>query len=227
MDYNYFMLVQNENTRGIVMRKKVYYLKDEITNNLYTSGSEWMLEDNTEYIGLYHSYITGEVYTQPKWNLLTSKKLIKFKNIIQNNSEYTTLKPNIKTRYELIKNIIPEITSKNIKDGFVTRYIIQNVSSKIIYEVNADQFELYTTNEIDTNLYMGVVINWFITGIRFNSELNTNNTNVITKTVSQKNLEQIITASKTITNLQNYFTNLEQFYSDNTFVAVPDINGLK
>ena len=40
------------------MRNKVYYLNDEITTNLYTTGSEWMLETNTNYIGQYHSYIT-------------------------------------------------------------------------------------------------------------------------------------------------------------------------
>ena len=56
-------------------RQKAYYTIDEITNNLYTTGSEWMLQNFTEYKGLYHTYITGEVYTQAKWNPKTSKKL--------------------------------------------------------------------------------------------------------------------------------------------------------
>ena len=60
------------------MRLKLYYTADEITSNLYTSGSQFMTEDNVEYRGTYHSYITGEVYTGSTWNAKTSKKLITF-----------------------------------------------------------------------------------------------------------------------------------------------------
>ena len=58
------------------MRLKLYYTTDEITNNLYTSGMQYMLQDNTEYRGLYHTYLTGEVYTGATWDSKTSKKLI-------------------------------------------------------------------------------------------------------------------------------------------------------
>ena len=135
------------------MRKKVYYLKDEITNNLYTYGNELMLENNIEYTGPYHSYITGEIYTQSTWNPLESKKLIKFINTTQNNSEYTTLKPDLKTKYDTIKNVTPNIPSDAIKKGFITRYILQNVSSRVIYEVDKEQFESYSTKKIDDNLF--------------------------------------------------------------------------
>jgi hypothetical protein len=53
------------------MRLKLYYTTDEITNNLYTSGMQYMLQDNTEYRGLYHTYLTGEVYTGATWDSKT------------------------------------------------------------------------------------------------------------------------------------------------------------
>ena len=45
-------------------RRKIYYPEGQIQKGLYTEGLEWMLEDGTEYIGDYHKYITGEVYTK-------------------------------------------------------------------------------------------------------------------------------------------------------------------
>ena len=55
-------------------RIKLYYDSTEITNNLYTTGSELMTELGTNYIGLYHLYNTGETYTGPIWNPITSIK---------------------------------------------------------------------------------------------------------------------------------------------------------
>ena len=208
------------------MRKKVYYLQDEITNNLYTSGSEWMLENNSQYVGTYHSYITGEVYTEPTWNPLKSKKLIKFKNTDQNNFEYTTLKPELKTKFDSIKNITPSIPFDAIKKGFITRYILQNVSSRVIYEVDKEQFESYSTKKIDDNLYIGVEIKWFVSGIRY-SNVNEDLTGITTKTVSQNNAEQITIASKKLPDIRNYLTNLEEYYFDTIYSAPPDINGLE
>ena len=54
-------------------RLKLYYPVDEITNDLYTYGSELMTEDNVEYIGAFHRYITGEVYTKSKWDYFSIK----------------------------------------------------------------------------------------------------------------------------------------------------------
>ena len=208
------------------MRQKIFYLQDEIKNNLYTSGSEWMLENNVEYKGSYHSYITGEVYTQPTWNPLKSEKLIEFKNIAVNNTEYVLLKPDIKTSYASIKISTPTITAKDIKKGSIIRYILQNVVSKKICEVDKEQYELYSTKKIDTNLYVGVTLKWFITGQRyFNRDINF--TGIVTKTVSEKNLEQLNIASETIPNIQNYFTELEEFYADSNYIVPADINGLE
>ena len=81
-------------------RLKSFYTADEITNNLYTSGSEYMTEDTVEYVGAYHSYATGERYTNQVWNNKISKQLLPYVKYDTTNEQYKQLKPNIDVRYE-------------------------------------------------------------------------------------------------------------------------------
>ena len=73
-------------------RQKKYYSHNEIENNLYTFGAEWMYESGVIYVGLYHKYSTGEVYTESVWNVQTSKKLIAYEDISTNTFKYKKLK---------------------------------------------------------------------------------------------------------------------------------------
>ena len=73
-------------------RFKIRYTKDEITNNLYTTGNEYMTVDNIEYIGLYHIYSTGEIFTLSSWNPSKSKKLIPYKELSESEKSYSQLK---------------------------------------------------------------------------------------------------------------------------------------
>ena len=50
--------------RNEYKRKRVYYTKAQITDGLLTRGNEWMFIDGTEYIGQYHSYTTGEIFSE-------------------------------------------------------------------------------------------------------------------------------------------------------------------
>ena len=59
-------------------RLRLHYTPNQITKALYTTGSEWQTESGTEYIGLYHTYTTGEVYSESEWNSKTSIKLIEY-----------------------------------------------------------------------------------------------------------------------------------------------------
>ena len=57
-------------------RLKTYYTESEITKNLYTTGKQWMFENFKEYIGSFHIYTTGEVYSEAEYNTTLSKRLI-------------------------------------------------------------------------------------------------------------------------------------------------------
>ena len=110
-------------------RLKSFYTVDEITNNLYTSGSEFMTEDKTEYVGLYHAYATGERYTNATWNSNTSKRLVPFVQFDSTSEQYRLLKPNINVRYEIPNASSTIITKMDINNGYVTRYFMQIITS--------------------------------------------------------------------------------------------------
>jgi hypothetical protein len=78
-------------------RFKTYYPTSEITTDLYTAGKQWMTANNVEYIGVYHKYLTGEVYTRAKWQPGISVILMPYiDNTISNkNMPYLKLKPEI------------------------------------------------------------------------------------------------------------------------------------
>lgn len=201
-------------------RKKVKYTKDEITNNLYTSGQEFMTEDNKEYIGLYHSYSTGEVYSNAKWNSNTSIKLIKFREISKENQSYKKLKSDLTTRYNSLQPTKIEITQKNINEGYVDRYFALNVVTRIITEITLNQKKQIDQRKIDPNLYVSTSLRWYITG---NIESLYEN-GVTIKSVAEKNNDEIKIASKIIPDISNYLQNLTEYYSDTTYIIPKDLN---
>ena len=201
-------------------RQKAYYTIDEITNNLYTTGSEWMLQNFTEYKGLYHTYITGEVYTQAKWNPKTSKKLIKYKQPNNNEFVYTLLKPEIKTSYDSIQTYYPKITIEDRKLGSITRYFIKRINSTSIIEISKQQFQNYNSKLIDPNINIAVSLKWTITGKVDDEAVGT----VLVEGVKSKNQQAIKQANMKVPGLSSKLTNLLEFYADTDFIAPADIN---
>jgi hypothetical protein len=201
-------------------RKKLRYTKDEITNNLYTTGQEWMTTDNEDYIGLYHRYATGEVYTNAKWNVNSSISLIKYKQTPTANKSYKKIKFDIETTYKSLQPIKIEITQTNINNGYVDRYFVQNIVTNNIIEINTDQQKKLNENKFDPNLYISTSIRWYITG---NLETIIKN-GVTLKSVTDKNLDQINIAARTIPTISTYLTNLSEYFSDTTYIVPKDIN---
>jgi hypothetical protein len=146
------------------MRSQVTYLAEDITNNLVTTGSQWMTEDRQEYIGQYHSYATGEIYTRATWDALLSKKLIPYEETITVETIYKRLKPNIKTKYQSPTNYIPIVTTEDISKGMFTRYFLQNQVTFSIVEVDKKQFTQWQKKTIDPTIWNGTQLEWKITG---------------------------------------------------------------
>lgn len=201
-------------------RKKVKYTKDEITNNLYTAGQEFMTEDYKDYIGLYHTYSTGEVYSNAKWNANTSIKLIQFQEISEGNKSYKKLKSNLTTKYDSLQPTRIEITQKNINEGYVDRYFALNIVTRIITEITLNQKKQIDQRKIDPNLYVATSLRWYITG---NIESLYEN-GVTIKSVAEKNNDEIKIASKIIPDISNYLQNLTEYYSDTTYIIPKDLN---
>ena len=203
------------------MRIKSYYSANEIVNNLYTTGQELMTTDNVEYIGLYHKYTTGEVYSQPTWDKNKSVKLIKYKDQPESVIEYNKIS-DIEINYKSFNTYNVAITKENINTGYVDRFIIKRAYDNVFYEVNSDTYDMYTNEDIDPVLYLAVKFKWYITG-------NINDVrqgNILIPGVPSNNYKELQTAEKTVPNITSYLKDLLQYYVDNDNVTPKDINGL-
>jgi hypothetical protein len=114
-------------------RKKLYYTSIEIENGLYTSGNEFQLADGATYIGQYHRYTsTGEYYTGPEWNKKTSKKLLPLQSELADVVKlYKNIRPNVKTKFKTPTPVPVKITSKELKQGYVKRFIFLKTMIKL------------------------------------------------------------------------------------------------
>ena len=203
------------------MRIKSYYSTNEIVNNLYTTGQELMTTDNVEYVGLYHKYTTGEIYSQPTWNKNKSVKLIKYKEQSESVIEYNKIS-DIEINYKSFNTYSVVITKDNINNGYVDRFIIKRSNDNIFYEVNSDTYDAYTSEDIDPVLYSAVKLKWYITG-------NINDTqqgNITIPGIQSNNYKELQTAEITVPGISLYFTDLLQYYVDNDNITPKDINGL-
>jgi hypothetical protein len=201
------------------MRLKLYYTADEITSNLYTSGSQFMTEDNVEYRGTYHSYITGEVYTGSTWNAKTSKKLITFRDTSGKNAEYQQLKPTSLV-FDKPNPTLVSITQQQINNKMVDRYFLKKVNETSIIEVDIAQYQKWISKQIDSVVYLGISIPWTIAGEIEDTIIN----GTLIKGVRTKNNLQIQYANSKLTGISDYLTNPLQYYLDTTFVIPQDIN---
>jgi len=200
------------------MRQKLYYTVDEITTNLYTSGSEWMSEDGVEYVGLYHRYITNEIYTGEIWNAKISQKLVPYKNITATSTIYNSLKQlniNFKEPYAVV--VSP--TADDMKRGSFNRYFVKKNNDSRIIEIDKTQFDLYP-DKIDPVIYDAIYIDWAISGELTDTYINS----VFNRGVITKNRLTTIAAEQRLPGMINVLTNYSEFYL-NTDIATPkDIN---
>jgi len=200
-------------------RKKLYYSADEITNNLYTSGSMLMTELGTEYVGLYHSYITGETYSGGTWNPITSVKLIPYVQPNQTLNVYNSLKQlTIKTKS--VQTYNPIITADDKNNGYITRYFLKKINENLFIEVNEENWKQWQSDKLDRNLYTGIQLQWFITG----PIEDTNNNGIRNDGVLSKNKKQIRAAEFECPGISTKLTNPLQFYTDTDFIVPRDIN---
>ena len=179
-----------------------------------------MTEERQEYIGQYHSYATGEVYTRATWDALLSKKLIPYEAETTVETIYKRLKPNIKTKYQSPTNYIPIVTTEDISKGMFTRYFLQNQVSYTFIEVDKPQFEQWQKKTIDPILWKGVSMQWKITGNVDDTMIN----NAIDLGIVSFNKNSILQANKVTPGIDMLLTNYLQFATDGEYIVPKDIN---
>lgn len=174
-------------------RKKIYYPEGQIQKGLYTEGREWMLEDGTEYIGDYHKYITGEVFTKSSFIKNVSQLLIPFIDMsvkdLKQKFDYDTLIEEPTRKFVSAVYGITLPTQKDYDKGYFTRYFAKRHFDQIITEVTEDTF-----NRLNVQYYVKLELAWKLRG-----------------NVEEVNMKQVRTAERDIKGISNYLTNYSEF----------------
>lgn len=169
-------------------RQKIYYPEDQIVKNLFTKGKEFMLLKNfEEYVGFYHRYTTGEVFTEHEWNPLKSERLIRFRTLSEPKKKYYDIKlfhkvsprlPGVRRKnsnnndeYFRYSAPIPakrKLTQKEIDAGKTYRYFVtkRNERDRVFFEISTDQALTYAKRNDGINqfLYELLTIPWKVDG---------------------------------------------------------------
>lgn len=157
-------------------RNRIYYTKAQITNGLITKGGEWMFIDNVEYIGQYHKYTTGEVFSEISFVDGKSRKLIPYvdvtalglKNIVGMDLSKNFLYDNVKT-LDIVKSKSPNsdsdpISDDDLKNGFKERYFGYRFDGDCI-ELNKEKYnQIGTEDGLSDVTYTKVKLKWKIAG---------------------------------------------------------------
>jgi hypothetical protein len=174
-------------------RKRTYYSAEQIEKNLYTYGKQWMtLDDWKEYIGFYHKYSTGEVFSETNWMPGISMKLVPYRNRSDDYFkyvdlvEYTTIGKN---KLKIVGSDVTEMgnfrtplpnkkqpTPSDIKRGQMHRFFIykRNEPNRVFYEIDQDQVSTYKMKRDGINqvLYGLEEISWKLTGPEYDEYYN-------------------------------------------------------
>ena len=158
-------------------RSRVYYTKSQIQNGLITSGKEWMFLDNIEYIGQYHRYTTGEIFSRASWVDGKSRTLIQYVDfdfLSSIDGEETAAKINFD--YNNIKNVtvkpssIPnagreEITEDDNKIGYFTRYFAYKRNDGRCLELTKEKFnKIGQKDSLDGVMWEKIEVKWKFKG---------------------------------------------------------------
>jgi|9_EtaG_2_1085328.scaffolds.fasta_scaffold34768_2 hypothetical protein len=202
------------------MRKKRYYTDEEIITDQYTIGQQYMTNDRIEYIGLYHKYLTGEIYTERIYIPNKSRILVPYETESADVKFFRLSKSKTKTKFQTPKQYNISITTNNIKNKSLTRNILKNVSTNQLIEIDSKTVNLYRQKKIDNNLYQLITFKWVITG-----PVNTVNENGVTKLgVVEQNINEIQKKSKEMPELLQYISSYSQYYTDTTYTTLNNIN---
>jgi hypothetical protein len=201
-------------------RRRAYYTKGQITKGLITDGGQYMLVDRTEYIGQYHVYTTGEVFTQASFVDGVSKKLIPYVDLqdvselgvdFERNFEYDNIK-----RVTINESSTPnpksvQPTDKDMIYGYMVRLFAQKVNDEdVLIEINQDDIKKADTPEgLDTNLYKIFSLRWKVSG-PMNDVLDSQG-NIKESGIIDTNIRTIALKSETYPALKDYLTDYTEF----------------
>jgi len=158
-------------------RSRVYYTKAQIKNGLITEGGEWMFTDTTEYVGQYHKYTTGEVFSEATFVEGKSRKLIPYVDVssvgsessegmdFAKNFEYDRIKTLDVKKTTIPNQSVEEITDKDAKRLYFERYFAYKVNDGRLLELSQEDYaKVGTKDGLSAVLWTPFKIRWKIKG---------------------------------------------------------------
>lgn len=210
-------------------RSKLYYKDSQITKNLFTNGKQFMtLSDWKEYIGPYHVYSTGEVYTEAEWHPTKSTKLVRYRERSDSYFKYVDLTHYAKInkqkqlkisnipKYDNYKkpiSVFIEPTNDDYASGFITRHFAykRNERNQFFVEVDKKQTIDYYVDRKGINQYLYGLFDlvWKLTGPEF--DIKNSEGNIIEFGVVDTNKRTIARLSREFPILAVTLNNPKQF----------------
>ena len=198
-------------------RLRSYYPESSIEKGLLTNGKELMTTDYIEYVGYYHRYTNGEVFSLFDYNDTISVKLIPYDEIIishnikyNNFSKLTTFNPK---RYTAPTGKITAPELSDFKNELSwTRYFIRKVNDSNwgIRELDRNQYEKTQSSNkgsIDSFLYKSTEILWKLTGPMYDRYEN----NILIPGVYDTNRRTINKSNEVFIGLDEYLVDPLEF----------------
>lgn len=162
-----------------------------------------MTEDGKEFIGSYHTYTTGEVFTQSSYVRDVSKKLIPYKDItqeeIKTSFDYDKLpkkQPISEYFFPTYSKTIP--TETDYLKGFVSRYFVKSKFNNVLMETSVKDYK-----KAKNEHFYKTTIPWKITGAVNDSGSEPG--------VEDTNRRLVNLAERDVPQIKDYITNFVEF----------------
>lgn len=203
-------------------RERIYYTKAQIKTGLKTGGGEWMFTDGTEYIGQYHTYSTGEVFTDSNYVNGKSRKLIPYVDVNKVFDETDSIIDFSKNfEYDAIKSVdvqksvksnepVSDIYSRKVKNSRIKRLFAYKVNDGQILELDEIGYGNFGTKDgLDAILWRKFSIDWKVQGSDYDildSQGNVKEGGIIdeNRRTIEKYSEEYPTLSKRITDFREF-----------------------
>ena len=187
------------------MPRPLYTPEYQIQTALFTAGGEFhVINDQSEYIGFYHVYPDGSIFTGASYDAAVSQELQRVPGIAftDTTQPYYDITGQDYSRHVAPVYYLPEITAEDRRRGSLIRFIVQQRNDHDnITEIDVSQFNgINERNQIgiDGNGYLGREIIWTISGPR--------------DEVQKANIRALVAAESDMPGIRMYLSDPLEFY---------------
>lgn len=209
-------------------RLKLYYPEYQIRKDKFTRGGELMDINGNEYVGYYHLYSTGEIFSQSQYDEKKSIKLFPLRKDIETpykklqiskNSYQSFLRSDLNlVKYKQPPYQITKPTKQDFSIGYYQRFFaVKRNDMDVIFEISKNEYNNYgNVGGINNFLYIVDTIRWVLVGPEI--DLKTDFGSTVSYGVVSSNLRTLDQLSRKYPQIKKIFSNPEQFtLYDRTF----------